>query len=71
MDKRLSYSQEDLVDVYDQKRFYGRSGQFVNQKEVNTIGYFLKKTFRIIFLPLTLLVELAGSSDFSDYKASR
>src|SRR6266545_3028673 len=43
MDKRCSYSQEDLVARYDQSRFCGKSGEFVNQKELNIILYFIKQ----------------------------
>src|SRR5918911_4500535 len=37
MDKRSTYSQHELVKFYERRRFSGRSGEFVNQKELNVV----------------------------------
>jgi ubiquinone/menaquinone biosynthesis C-methylase UbiE len=37
MDKRMIYSQRDLVNIYEHKRFRGKSGEFVNYKELNLV----------------------------------
>lgn len=37
MDKKASYSQQELVQHYEQKRFQGESGKFVNQKELSIV----------------------------------
>jgi SAM-dependent methyltransferase len=46
VDKRNSYSQERIVREYEQKRFHGRSGELVNQTELNNICSLLIKNVR-------------------------
>jgi SAM-dependent methyltransferase len=43
MDKRGIYSQEELVQFYENKRFHGRSGEFVNQKELAIVYKLIQK----------------------------
>src|SRR6266850_3546365 len=46
MDKRDSYSQEKLVMLYEKRRFNGKSGEFVNQKELDIVYQFIKKNIK-------------------------
>jgi SAM-dependent methyltransferase len=46
MDKRDSYSQEKLVTLYEKRRFNGKSGEFVNQKELDIVYQFIKKNIK-------------------------
>ncbi len=52
MDKRQIYSQEAVVKKYDQWRFGGPSGRFVNWKELNIVRELLKDfSGRILDMP--------------------
>src|SRR6266498_2412160 len=64
MDKRHSYSQEYLVDRYDRRRFCGKSGEFVNQKELSIISYFIEHTFA---KNLTILDSPCGTGRVSQF----
>jgi 2-polyprenyl-3-methyl-5-hydroxy-6-metoxy-1,4-benzoquinol methylase len=68
MDKRLSYSQNDIVERYDKKRFHGRSGEFVNQIELDNICAFLKKYSSY---KKTILDMPCGTGRFSQLMKSR
>lgn len=48
MDKRTVYSQKDVVKNYDNRRFGGRSGEYVNTREKAIVEDFLYETQGII-----------------------
>jgi SAM-dependent methyltransferase len=37
MDKRASYSEKNLVEYYEKRGFTGKSGKFINQKELDIV----------------------------------
>jgi SAM-dependent methyltransferase len=67
MDKRFSYSQEGLINTYVQKRFHGKSGEFVNQKELNTIYRFI---MRHTIGELTILDSPCGTGRLGQFLKS-
>jgi ubiquinone/menaquinone biosynthesis C-methylase UbiE len=68
MDKRLSYSRNDIVGRYDRRRFHGRGGEFVNKIEIDTICSFLKK----YSLNNKVILDMpCGTGRFSQFMKSR
>ncbi|EKD28477.1 MAG: hypothetical protein ACD_79C00289G0005 [uncultured bacterium] len=50
-DKKIFYSKTEIASTYDEFRYGGKSGDYINQRELNTVALMLPESGKILDIP--------------------